>query len=164
MKLIYVVLDGLGDKPSKEWMNRTPLEEAKTPNMDFLARKGKSGLMYTIRKGVAPESDAAIISLLGYDAFKYSTGRGVLEAIGSGLEVNDGDLSLRCNFATLGSNKKIVDRRVGRDLSTKEATELSKAINEEVKLESHPAQLEFKNTIGHRCVVTFKIKGYSLSS
>jgi len=160
LKLIYVVIDGMGDRPIKEIGGKTPLEAAETPNLDLLARKGKTGLMYTVMRGVAPESDVAVLSILGYDPFKYHVGRGPLEAYGAGLDVKDGDLALRCNFATLGPDGRIIDRRVGRSLTTEEASELSKAINEEVKLESHPATFEFKNTFGHRAVLVIR----SLSS
>ena len=164
MKLIYVAIDGMGDIPIKSLGNKTPLEAAETPNMDALAKNGKTGLMYTVRKGVAPESDVAVISLLGYDPFKYSTGRGVIEAVGAGLNMKDGDLALRCNFATLGEGKNIIDRRVARSLTTEEAVELSKAANEQVKLESYPATFEFRSTLGHRAVVVIKSKAKPLSS
>ncbi len=164
MKLIYVAIDGMGDLPIKSLGNKTPLEAAETPNMDALAKTGKTGLMYSVKKGVAPESDVAVISLLGYDPFKYSTGRGVIEAAGAGLKMKDGDLALRCNFATLGQGKNIIDRRVARSLSTQEATELSKAVNKEVKLESYPATFEFRNTLGHRAVLLIKSKAKPLSS
>ena len=164
MKLIYVAIDGMGDLPIKSLGNKTPLEAAETPNMDALAKNGKTGLMYSVRKGVAPESDVAVISLLGYDPFKYSTGRGVIEAVGAGLSMKDGDLALRCNFATLGEGKTILDRRVARSLSTQEAVELSKAANEQVKLESYPATFEFKGTLGHRAVLVITSKAKPLSS
>ena len=154
----------MGDLPIEELGNRTPLEAADTPNMDFLAKNGKTGLMYTVEKGVAPESDVAVISILGYDPFKYSTGRGVLEAVGANVTVNDGNLALRCNFATLGHGKEIIDRRVGRDLTTEEATKLSKAVNEGVKLEAYSADFEFKNTIGHRGALVIKSREKPLSS
>ncbi|MBU1871942.1 MAG: phosphoglycerate mutase, partial [Candidatus Omnitrophica bacterium] len=121
-KILYVVLDGLGDLPIKELDNKTPLESAHTPNMDKLARRGKSGLVYPVDKGIAPESDIAVISLLGYDAHKYYTGRGPLESFAENLTVNPGDLALRVNFATVDSDgKTILDRRVGRNLTTEEA-------------------------------------------
>jgi 2,3-bisphosphoglycerate-independent phosphoglycerate mutase len=164
LKLIYVAIDGMGDLPIAELGNKTPLEAAETPNMDFLAKNGKTGLMYTVRKGVAPESDVAVISLLGYDPFVYSTGRGVIEAVGAGLNVLDGDLALRCNFATLGQGRKIIDRRVARSLTTEEAAELSEVANEKIKLESCSATFEFRNTLGHRAVLVFKSKGKCLSS
>jgi len=164
VKLIYVVIDGMGDLPVEELGNKTPLEAAETPNMDFLAKKGKTGMMYTVGKGIAPESDVAVISILGYDPVKYSTGRGILEAVGADVVVKDGDLALRCNFATLGNKDKIIDRRVGRDLTTEEAGELSKAVNKKVRLESHPVDFEFKNTIGHRGVFVIRNKKKALSS
>jgi 2,3-bisphosphoglycerate-independent phosphoglycerate mutase len=164
LKLIYVVIDGMGDLPIKELRNRTPLQAAKTPHMDSLARNGKTGLMYTVGKGIAPESDVAVVSILGYDPFRYNLGRGIFEALGSGLNIKDDDLALRCNFATLGRGKQIVDRRAGRNLTTEEAKELSKAINEKVKLESHPADFEFRNSTGHRGVLIIRSKAKKLSS
>ena len=140
LKLIYIVIDGLGDLPIEELGGETPLEFAETPNLDWLAGKGKLGLMYTVGEGIAPESDVAVISILGYDPLKYHVGRGPIEAYGADLEMKDGDLALRCNFATLGPNRRIIDRRVGRTLTTEEASELSEAINREVKLESAPAE------------------------
>jgi 2,3-bisphosphoglycerate-independent phosphoglycerate mutase len=162
--LIYVVIDGMGDMPVKELGNRTPLEAAQTPNMDFLAKNGKTGLMYTVGKGIAPESDVAVISILGYDPFKYSTGRGILEAVGADVKVNNGDLALRCNFATLGYGNGILDRRAGRNLTTEEAGELANAVNENVKLESYPVDFEFRNTIGYRAVLVIRSKEKPLSS
>jgi 2,3-bisphosphoglycerate-independent phosphoglycerate mutase len=164
LKLIFVAIDGMGDLPIKSLGNKTPLEAAETPNMDALAKTGKTGLMYSVKKGVAPESDVAVISLLGYDPFKYSTGRGVIEAAGIGLDMKDGDLALRCNFATLGEGKNILDRRVARSLTTEEATALSAAVNKQVKLESYPATFEFRNTLGHRAVLLIKSKAKPLSS
>lgn len=162
--MIYVIIDGMGDLPIEELGNRTPLEASETPNMDFLAERGKTGLMYTVKKGFAPESDVAVISILGYDPFKYSTGRGVFEAIGADLSMEDGDLALRCNFATLGRDEEIVDRRVGRSLTAEEAKELSQAINDKVKLESYPANFDFKSTIGHRAALIIRSRETSLSS
>ena len=132
--------------------------------MDNLAKKGEMGLMYSVGKGIAPESDVAVISLLGYDPFQYSTGRGIIESVGAGLDLKDGDLALRCNFATLGEGRKLIDRRVARSLSTEEAVELTKAANDEIKFESHPATFNFKNTIGHRAVLVIKHDDSPLSS
>jgi len=162
-KLIYVVIDGMGDLPIEELDNKTPLEYAETPNMDLLASEGKLGLMYTVGRGVAPESDVAVISILGYDPYKYHVGRGPIEAYGSGLDFRDGDLALRCNFATLGEGRQIIDRRAGRNLTTEEASKLAEAVNRLIKLESYPAEFEFKNTIGHRGVLVIRSRGIPLS-
>jgi len=154
-KILYIVLDGLGDLPIAELDNKTPLEAALTPNMDRLAQRGKTGLVYPVGKGIAPESDIAVISLLGYDAQQYYTGRGPLESFAEGLSVHDGDVALRVNFATVAQDgKSIKDRRVGRNLTTEEATGLAKEINSKVTLSS--ATFEFKNTIGHRGVLVIR--------
>jgi len=154
-KIFYIVLDGLGDQPIKELNNKTPLEAALTPNMDRLAQKGKTGLVHTVGKGIAPESDIAVISLLGYDAHKYYTGRGPLEGFAEGLAIHEGDAAFRVNFATVSEDgRTILDRRVGRNLSTEEATNLAKEINSKVTLST--ATFEFKNTIGHRGVLVIR--------
>ena len=114
--------------------------------MDSLARNGKTGLMYTLGKGMAPESDVAVVSILGYDPFEYHVSRGALEAVGAGLDMENGDLALRCNFGTLGDDKKsIIDRRAGRDLTQEESNELAKSINEKIILDSYPTNLQFKS-------------------
>ncbi|MCM8795815.1 MAG: alkaline phosphatase family protein [Candidatus Omnitrophica bacterium] len=151
-KILYIVLDGLGDLPIEELNSKTPLEAALTPNLDRLAQQGQTGLVYPVDKGIAPESDIAVISLLGYEAHKYYTARGPLEAFAEGLEVNDGDLALRVNFATAEADgKTIKDRRVGRNLTTEEAGALAREINSKLTLSG--ATFEFKNTIGHRGVL-----------
>jgi 2,3-bisphosphoglycerate-independent phosphoglycerate mutase len=157
-KIFYIVLDGLGDLPIKELGDKTPLEAADTPNLDNLAKKAKTGVVYPVKKGIAPESDVAVISLLGYDAHKYYTGRGPLESYAEGLKISSGDLALRVNFATASDDgKTIIDRRVGRNLTTQEATALAGEINTKVRLSS--ATFEFKNTIGHRGVLVIRKNG-----
>ncbi len=152
MKGILVIIDGLGDLPHKLLNEKTPLEAAHTPNMDFLAARGELGLMYPVKPGFIPESDEAIVSIFGNDLI-LST-RGQLEAAGAGLELTRGDLALRANFATIDSleNKNIIDRRAGRTLTTKEADGLAKALNK-IKLSNN---FIFKPTIQHRAVLVFK--------
>ena len=102
IKIVYVLLDGVGDLPHPDIENKTPLQAAKTPNMDQLARNGKMGEVISVGKGIAPESDIAVFNMLGYK-FHHAdyAGRGVIEAIGTGIDFKDGDLALRGNFATL---------------------------------------------------------------
>ncbi|MDP2939485.1 MAG: alkaline phosphatase family protein [Candidatus Omnitrophota bacterium] len=151
-KILYIILDGLGDLPIKELDDKTPLEASHIPHLDNLAKKGKTGIVYTVKEGIAPESDIAVISLLGYDARKYYTGRGPLESFAEGLTFNDGDAAFRINFATVAKdNRTIIDRRVGRNLTTEEATALSKELNSKITLSN--ATFEFRNTIGHRGVL-----------
>ena len=161
-KLLYIVLDGLGDRPVGELGGKTPLEAAEKANLDRITPDSKLGIVYTVGRGIAPESDIAVISILGYDAHKYYTGRGPLESFAEGLDVKDGDLAYRVNFATLGKNGEIIDRRVGRNLTTKEASALSKEVNSGVRLTS--ASFEFKNTIGHRGVLVMRSNKMKLSA
>ncbi|MDQ3767590.1 MAG: alkaline phosphatase family protein [Actinomycetota bacterium] len=149
--IFYVILDGLGDDPLEELDGRTPLEAASTPNLDGLARRGRNGYVTTVGEGIAPESDIAVFAILGYDPHKHHTGRGPIEAVGAGMEVRDGDLAYRVNFATVepdGDGLTIVDRRVGRDLSSEEAHRLAAEVQEEVTLDE--ASFEFQATVGHR--------------
>ncbi|MCW4022805.1 MAG: alkaline phosphatase family protein [Candidatus Bathyarchaeota archaeon] len=164
MKLIYIVIDGMGDRPMAELGDKTALEAAETPYMDSLAKNGKTGLMYTVGKGMAPESDVAVVSILGYDPFKYHVSRGVLEAVGSLMKIENGDLALRCNLATLADDKSsIIDRRAGRDLTQNEADTLAQALNKQVKLESHPASFEIKSNAVHRATLVIHRKDGTLS-
>ncbi len=156
-KIIYVLLDGVGDLPHPSLNHLTPLESAHTPNLDALARKGKMGMVYTVGKDIAPESDIAVFSMLGY-TFREEDypGRGMVEAIGAGIDVRDGDLAMRGNFATIDDGGRIVDRRVGRNLTDDEARELVKAIKDGVRLTD--AEYELVHTRGHRVVLRIRAK------
>jgi 2,3-bisphosphoglycerate-independent phosphoglycerate mutase len=164
LKLIYLVVDGMGDVPIAELGDKTPLEAAETPYMDSLAKTGKTGLMYTVGKGIAPESDVAVVSILGYDPFKYHVSRGALESVGARLEMRDGDLALRCNFGTLAADgSSIVDRRAGRDLTQEEADELAQAVNGQVQLESYPVGFQIKSTATYRAALVIRSEEKRLS-
>jgi 2,3-bisphosphoglycerate-independent phosphoglycerate mutase len=113
---------------------------------------GTMGQVITVRKGISPESDIAVFNMLGYSFAKGYPGRGVVESIGAGIEVEDGDLALRANFAT-ASGGQIVDRRAGRDITVDEAAMLEEELNR-VKLSD--ADFEFRGTIGHRAVVVIR--------
>lgn len=151
-KLLFIVLDGAADTPNEEIGRKTPYEVAKTPNLDFLARNGKNGSMEILP--IPPESDEAVIALLGYNVFEVYTGRGPLEAIGGGLKMEDGNLALRCNFATVEGNK-ITNVRAG-GINTEEARELERAINNYVTLSG--ADFEFKAVEGFRGVLVIRSK------
>lgn len=160
---MYVLLDGAGDRPDPRLGFRTPLEAARTPNLDLLASRGSMGLVYTVGKGIAPESDVAVLHMLGYRLSDDYPGRGVIEAVGADVDFRDGDLALRANFATVDDDLRIIDRRAGRDLSDAEARELTRALNEGVRLRP-PAEVVFKHTVGHRLVVRIRMPGVRLSA
>ncbi len=149
MKTIFIILDGAAGTPDRELNNKTPYEAASKPNLDFLAKNGRAGLVQTVGKGIAPESDVAVTALLGYDPYKYFTGRGPLEAFGAGVKLGKSFLALRANFAVV-NGYKIIDRRAGRSLTTKEAGALADAINRKVKLK---CKFLFKSTTEHRGVL-----------
>jgi len=148
-----VILDGVADEPCQALGQITPLQAAKTPNLDWLARRGKLDYCFPVKEGFAPDSDSGVISLLGYD-FLFEE-RGSLEALGAGIELQNGDLAFRCNFATIDDleSRNVLDRRAGRNLTTKEARVLANAINEQVKL---PFPFEFRATIQHRGVLVIR--------
>jgi len=114
-KIILIVIDGLGDTPVPQFGNKTPLEKAETPNLDFLAKNGISGLVLPwVEKGKLPTSEGTHLALFGFDPKKSNPGRGVLEVLGIGMEILPGDVCLRGNFATVNEEMKILDRRAGR--------------------------------------------------
>src|SRR5438445_5656780 len=159
LPIVMVVLDGASGRVGS---TKSPLEEASTQNLDALAERGSMGRMYTVGEGIAPESDAGVFSLLGYDPLETHLSRGVVEALGAGVEFHDGDLALRAGFATVKADK-LVDRRVGRNLSTPEAQELGAALNRELRIKSG-VRFVFKPTVGHRAVIVFRADGHRFSS
>jgi len=150
MKLLFVVLDGMADRPLAALDGKTPLEAANAKAMDSLAARGSCGLLSVI-PDVAPESDSAVLALLGYDPYKCYTGRGPLEAAGLGVNFKPGMLALRCNFATSSDGINIIDRRAGRTLTSREAAALAAVINKKVKLSG--ARFRFYASVAHRGVL-----------
>ena len=148
-----IVLDGLGDRPHPDTGGQTPVEAAATPNLDRLAALGRLGRVVLIGAGVAPESDAGVFALLGYDPRTDSPGRGVLEAEGVGISMAPGDIALRLNFATSDGADRVLDSRVGRSLSTEEARELAGALTGADLLRAEGIRAEVRATVGHRGVL-----------
>ncbi len=163
-RILYVILDGLGDRPVPALGDRTPLEAAAVPFLGALALEGRTGLVQTVGQGIAPESDVAVLAMLGYDPFTYHTGRGVFEAVGSGIPFRDGDLALRGNFATAGEGNVIVDRRAGRDLTPEDVVPLADAVTRGVRLTAAPAEVEIRASIGHRAGVVIRRTNGRLSA
>lgn len=113
-KYIFIICDGMGDLPIAELGNKTPLEAANTPNLDRLAKNGKTGLMYVLGKGIRPNSDEAHLALFGYDLEKDYPGRGPIETAGVGVVLEQGDVVIRANLATVDNELHVTDRRAGR--------------------------------------------------
>lgn len=160
--IYFVVLDGLSDEPVEELDDRTPLEAAVTPHLDRWAAEGAQGICTTVGDGIAPESDIAVMALLGYDPALHHPGRGPVEALGVGMDFREGDLAWRCNFATVEPWPHIVDRRVGRDLTEEDAAGLAEEIVRSVELPG--ARFEFRPTVGHRAVLLIRDERTPLSS
>ncbi len=156
MKTLLIIIDGAAGKPPG-----TALQKANTLTLDGLVRKSRTGLMQVL-PGIPPESDEAVLSILGNKLEKYY-GRGVFEAVGDGFKFKDGMLALRCNFATAdNTGEKLIDRRVARSLSSKEAKQLEEEINEKVRLTG--ANFVFKATVQHRAYLVIKKKKGKLSN
>jgi 2,3-bisphosphoglycerate-independent phosphoglycerate mutase len=148
-----IVLDGLGDRPHPATGNRSPVEVAATPNLDRLARAGLVAELVVVGPGVAPESDAGVFALLGYDPVHDSPGRGVLEALGVDLPLAPEDVALRLNFATADGDGTLLDSRVGRSLTTHEAEELARGVSQADLLGTEGIRAEVRATVGHRGVL-----------
>ncbi len=161
MKILYLVLDGAADSLEDP---KTSYELAEKPGLDKLAKMGVCGLMYPIGKGVAPESDSAVFSILGYDPHKEYTGRGPIEALGAGIRIKEGyEVAFRANFATVKDATRIlVDRRVGRNLRSDEAKKLARTLDN-MELGLYDGYARVIATVGHRAVVVIGSRKYRLS-
>jgi 2,3-bisphosphoglycerate-independent phosphoglycerate mutase len=154
-KTILIVSDGLGDRPIEEFKGLTPLEKAKTPNMDHLAKNGITGLCHTINRGIRPGSDTSHLSLLGYDPEEFYHGRGPFEAAGIEMELKHGDVAFRGNLGTVDKNLKILDRRAGRIPDT---TGFIKELN---GMEIDKVKFFLKPGTAHRVGIVMRGKGIS---
>ena len=163
--MIYVLLDGVGDLPHPDLDGKTPLEAANTPILDKIASNGAIGEVISVGKGIAPESDIAVFNMLGYK-FKHEdyAGRGVIEAIGIGIDFKDGDLALRGNYSTLDDQEVIIDRRAGRHIEKEDADGIAKEIEEKVKFSNPDTSVVVSPTIGHRVTVRIRNNANKLSS
>lgn len=163
--IIYVLLDGVGDLPHPDLEGKTPLEAANTPNLDKIAKNGSIGQVISVGKGIAPESDIAVFNMLGYK-FLHSdyVGRGVIEAIGVGIDFKDGDLALRGNFSTLNDEGTIIDRRAGRHIEREDVKEIAKELENKINFSYPNSSVVVAPTIGHRVTVRIRTDGINLSS
>lgn len=147
-KIVFILLDGIGGLPIN---GKTELEAANKPNLDSIARASACGLHIPVAHGITPGSGPGHFGVFGYDPTKYEIGRGVLEALGLGIELQKTDVALRCNYATI-KDGIITDRRAGR-IPTEKNIELTKMLSEKIK-EIDNVKIILKSGKEHRfCLV-----------
>ncbi len=141
MKYIVVLGDGMADEPIEALDNKTPLQYARTPNMDRLSKLSEIGMVHTIPDGMSPGSDTANLSVMGYDPKKYYSGRSPLEALSIGVPMKDTDIAIRCNIVTISEDavpfeeKTIIDHS-SSEISTEDCAVLLREVMKELANET----------------------------
>jgi 2,3-bisphosphoglycerate-independent phosphoglycerate mutase len=156
-KLVLLVLDGLGDLAAGGPDSCTPLEAAATPNLDVLTQNAAQGRMIPVAPGITPGSGPGHLALFGYDPIEYQVGRGVIEALGLGLELKGGDVAARANFCTLSPKGIVTDRRAGR-IETEVCQDLCALLSKRIQ-KIDGVEVIIRPGKGHRFVVVFRGKG-----
>ena len=156
-KLALVVLDGVGDIAVKDNNYMTPLEAALTPNLDALTKGAAQGRMIPVAPAITPGSGPGHLALFGYDPIEFQVGRGVIEALGLGLDLQAGDVAARANFCTLDDNGIVTDRRAGR-IPTEKCEALCAQLAAKVS-RIDDVQVIIKPGKEHRFVVVFRGQG-----
>ena len=156
-KLALVVLDGVGDIATSQQGYLTPLEAANTPQLNRLSKDSAQGRMLPVAPGITPGSGPGHLALFGYDPLEFQVGRGVIEALGLGLDLKAGDIAARANFCTLDAKGIVTDRRAGR-IETSVCEELCALLAQKVK-KIGDTEVIIKAGKGHRFVVLFRGKG-----
>jgi 2,3-bisphosphoglycerate-independent phosphoglycerate mutase len=156
-KLVLAVMDGLGDIAPPGLDSATPLEAARTPNLDELSKNAAQGRIIPVAPGITPGSGPGHLGLFGYDPLEYQVGRGVIEALGLGIDLQAGDVAARANFCTRNQQGIVTDRRAGR-IDTAVCEKLCALLAQKIK-KIGDAQVIIKAGKGHRFVVVFRGKG-----
>jgi len=156
-RIVLLVLDGLGDLPHPARADRTPLEAARTPNLDTIAPRSALGRLVPVAPGITPGSGPGHLGLFGYDPIEHQVGRGVLEALGAGLPLQKGDVAARANFCTCDGAGVVTDRRAGRIAGEISARLVERLSREAARFED--VDLVLRAGMGHRFVVVLRGPG-----
>ena len=159
MKYLIILGDGMADRPIKKLDDRTPLMAVDKPNIDFIARNGRNGMLKTIPDDMPTGSAIANLGVMGYDSHKYFKGRGVLEAANLGIEIDKEDLVLRCNLLNI-TDKKIKNHSAGH-ISTSESKILIDALNIMVNGMHEFKDVKFYPGISFKHILVIKGQGLS---
>ncbi|MCG8482551.1 MAG: cofactor-independent phosphoglycerate mutase [Clostridia bacterium] len=156
MKYVIVLTDGMADEKVAQLNNKTPLQVANLPTVKELAQKGEIGLVKTIPDGMAPGSDTANLSVMGYNPEIYHTGRSPLEAVSMGIQLSDSDITFRCNLVTLSEDedyedKIMIDNSAG-EISSEEAAKIIDTVNEAFKTDV----LSYYSGVSYRHAMVWK--------
>jgi 2,3-bisphosphoglycerate-independent phosphoglycerate mutase len=156
-RIVLLVLDGLGDLPAADHGGRTPLEAAATPNFDRIAPAAALGRLQPVAPGITPGSGPGHLALFGYDPIATQVGRGVLEALGAGMELRDGDVAARANFCTVDASGTVTDRRAGR-IATETCATLVATLQRAIP-RIDDVEVLLRAGKGHRFVAVFRGAG-----
>lgn len=166
MKYLVLIIDGASGWPVPAWGGRTSLEAACTPNLDRLAREGRVGLVYNVPSGMEPSSAVACMSVIGFDPKMYYGGRGPIEAMAMGIELEPGQVAMRCNFVTVLEGR-LVSYSAG-DITTEEAAELVAALRRGMadlfQDDEGRTRLDLYPGVGFRCILTVRDGGDLLAT
>ncbi|MFY9173754.1 MAG: cofactor-independent phosphoglycerate mutase [Peptococcia bacterium] len=160
MKYVVILADGAADYPIKELGNKTPLQAAQMPTIDFLARHGEVGLVKTIPEGMTPGSDTANLSVMGYDPAVYYTGRSPFEAISMGLKLADDDVTFRTNVVTLSDDEPYEEKTMLDHSSDEITTAEAKVLIEEVHKRLGTDEFSFYPGVSYRHILVWNKAPY----
>ena len=156
LKYIVVLGDGMADYPIAALGDLTPLQYARTPNLDQLAAAGQLGMVKTVPEGMPPGSDVANLSVMGYDPRRYYTGRSPLEAVAMGVELEDTDVAFRCNLVTLSEEPDYAAKTMIDYSSDEISSEESARLIEEVKNRLASSEIRFYPGISYRHLMVWQ--------
>jgi 2,3-bisphosphoglycerate-independent phosphoglycerate mutase len=157
MKYIVILGDGMADYPVPELGGKTPLQAARKPRIDALARRGEMGMVKTVPDGLPPASDVANLSVMGYDPAKYYTGRSPIEAVSMGIDLGPTDVAFRCNLVSLSEEGEYTDKTMLDYSSDEIATDEARVLVEAVQRGLGTDEMQFHSGISYRHCMVWKL-------